>query len=147
MRSLGSELATVVTVLSIPAGIALVLPYEAFEFKAMTRTEQTAPVAAFVRLSPEQETRAMLAAKTSWQDDGSARRQRADIYFAELPEESFPSVMPDRERRRDVRAPIVSCEITPFLPSRRAAPPVRIVPDAKVEDPLPFPREELLKID
>lgn len=138
---------SVATVLALPACIALVLPYGAFEFRADVRPERMSPSAAFVRLSPEDETKAMLAAKTSWQNDGSARLQRADIYFAELPEESLLSVMPDRERRRNVQAPVVGCETSPFLPSRRASPPVRIPLDAKPEEPLPFPREELLKID
>lgn len=148
MKGLGRELLSVTTVLAIPVGIAFVLPYEAFDFHATAHAAERRSSVAFRWLSPEEETRAMRAAKTSWQGDGeSARNRRAEIYFAELPAENFPSVMPVRERSQKIESDIVGCGRTPFLPSRRAAPPVRIDPDGKAEDPLPFSREELLKIN
>lgn len=148
MRGLGRELMSLGAVLAIPVGIAFVLPYEAFQFRAAARSEGRQSSVAFVRLSSEAEMRAMRVAKTSWQGDGeSVRNRRADIYFAELPEEDFPSVMPVRERSHEAESDVVGCGRTPFLPSLRAAPPARIAPDDKPEDQPAFSREELLKID
>lgn len=147
MKGIGSELASIMTVLSIPVGIALVFPYEGLGFRASARETSKQPAVSFVRLSSDEEARAMRAAKTSWQNSESVRNRQADIYFSELPEETFPSVMTEKERRHEAELPIVERGEVPFLPSCRAAPPLRISPDGKREDPSAFSREELLKID
>lgn len=148
MKSLGSEMASVLTVLAVPVGIASVFPYGVFAFRATACPRVVKPAAAFVRLTPDEESRAMRAAKTSWQGDGSsARNARADIFFSELPAETLPMVLPEKERRRTFEMPVVGCGQSPFLPSLRAAPPARVLPAERQEEPLPFPRDELLKID
>ena len=148
MKSRGSELLSVLTVLAVPAGIALVMPFGAFGFRAEQRERESAPVAAFVRLTADEEARSLRLAKTSWQGmSASVRNQRADIYFSELPAETFSSVMPVRERRPVSDTPVVECGLSPFLPSRRASPPVRIEAEGERKSPLPFSREELLKIN
>lgn len=148
MKSRCSELASVLTVLAVPVGIALVMPFEFFGFRAEQREAESSPVAAFVRLTADEEARSLRLAKTSWQGMSvSARNQRADIYFSELPAETFSSVMPVRERRPMSDIPVVECGLSPFLPSRRASPPTRIEAAGENASPLPFSREELLKIN
>ena len=148
MKRLGSEMASFLTVLAVSAGVASVFPYGALAFRATACSRVVEPAAAFVRLTPDEEARAMRAAKTSWQGDGSSvRNARADIFFSELPEETLPTVLSAKERVRTFEMPVVGCGMSPFLPSRRAAPLQRIAPTDRQEDSLPFSREELLKID
>lgn len=148
MKSSRSELASVLTVLAFPLGIALVMPLDAFCFRAARHESASAPVAAFVRLTAEGEARMLRAAKASWQAPSvSVRNQRADIYFPELPAETFTSVMSVKERRRQAETPVVECGLPPFLPSRQAPPPMPITAEGERKPPLQFSREELLKID
>lgn len=148
MKRLGSEMASILTVLTVAVGIASVFPYGALAFRATSCSRVVKPTAAFVRLTPDEEARALRAAKTSWQGDGSGvRNARADIFFSELPAETLPTVLSERERTRTFEMPVVGCGMSPFLPSRRAAAPQRIAPPDRQEDPLPFSRKELLKID
>ena len=79
--------------------------------------------------------------------DDAARNLRANVFFPELPKEKFESVMSVEDRRLTYEPKLVGCPLPPFLPSLRAEAPLRIAADGKNEEPLPFPREELLKID
>ena len=151
MRSVRSELASVLTVMTVPVAVALVFPRDALVFRAMpsaSASERPAS-AAFVRLTAAEESLAIRKAKTSWQEgaDVAARNLRADVFFPELPEEKFESVMAVEDRRLTYEPRLIDCPLPPFLPSRRAEAPRRIVADGTNEEPLPFPREELLKID
>jgi len=146
VRSVGSEFLSVATVLSIPLGIVLVFPFGAFGFKATEEVRH--PVrTAFVTLTPEAERLAERAVRASWQGkaDG-ARRLRADLLSAELPQDARLSVLSARDRSRPPSLLPVRCEWTLFLPSQKAPPPVPIAPE-KTSEPLAFPREELLKLN
>ena len=148
MKNTRSELASVLTVLAVPVGIALVLPFNAFSFRAARQERASAPVAAFVRLTADEESRLLRMAKASWQAPSvNVRNQRADIYFPELPAETFTSVMSVKDRRRQADTPVVECGLSPFLPSRQAPPPAHIAAEGDRNPPLEFSREELLKID
>lgn len=149
MRSVRSELASVLTVMTVPVAVALVFPRDALVFRAMPSASERPASAAFVRLTAAEESLAIRKAKTSWQEgaDVAARNLRADVFFPELPEEKFESVMAVEDRRLSYEPKLVCSPLPPFLPSRRAEAPRRIVADGKNEVPLPFPREELLKID
>lgn len=149
MRSVRSELASVLTVMAVPVAIALVFPHDALVFKAAPTVSGCPASAAFVRLTSAEESRAIRKAKTSWQEgaDVAARNLRADVFFPELPEQKFESAMAVEDRRIAYEPKLVCSPLPPFLPSRRAEAPRRIASDGKNEEPLPFSREELLKID
>ena len=149
MRSVRSELASVLTVMTVPVAIALAFPHDALVFKATPAASGQPASAAFVRLTAAEESLAIRKAKTSWQEgaDVAARNLRADVFFPELPEEKFESVMAVGDRRTAYEPKLVCSPLPPFLPSRRAEAPRRIAADGKNEEPLPFSREELLKID
>ena len=149
MRSVRSELASVLTVLAVPAMIAAVFPFSAFSFRPAAVPKRPSFSAAFVKLSPDAERLALQAAKASWRGDSdSVRRLRADLFLPELPDDtSALPVLPERESVRRPPAPPIPCGWSAFLPSRRAAPPRRIERDEKADDYLTFPRSELLKID
>ena len=104
MKGFASEIATLATVLAIPAGIAAVFPYAAIGFRAR-RVAPRPPAVAFVTLSPEAEAAAMRAAKASWQNDaGSILRVRADLSFGELPSAPEEAVLDVSARTRPPRA-------------------------------------------
>ena len=147
MRSWRSELVSVAAVLAIPAGIALVFPYDALCFRAAPE-KPADPAVAFVRLSPESERLAMRAARTSWRVKGGAREMRADLSVAPLPDDGRHPVLSSASRRAAGPAvSLVECGRIPFLPSCRAERPARI-PDGKdVVSKPPFSREELLKLN
>jgi len=146
MRSVGSEILSMATVLSIPLGILLSFPIGAFGFRAAERVRQP-PRTAFVTLTPEAERLALRAVRVSWREKaGQARRLRADLLCAALPEDERLSVLSLRDRSRMPEPPEVVCERTPFLPSQKAPPPMPIAAEAAPE-PLAFPREELLKMN
>lgn len=149
MRSMRSELASVLTVMAVPAAVVLVFPRDALVFRATPSASERPAPAAFVRLTAAEESLAIRKAKTSWQEgsDVAARNLRANVFFPELPKEKFESVMSVEDRRLSYEPGLVCSPLPPFLPSRRAKAPQRIVADGKNEVPLPFPREELLKID
>ena len=146
MRSLGSEFLSVVTVLAIPLGLAAVFPYGAFEFSpSRESTRPPRPTAAIVFLDEAAVARTLRTAKTmSRNTDGG--RMYADLLSADLPETEIAPVMSIGSRSRTDALPVVGDGIPPFLPSRRAAAPVRISVETGRDD-APFPRTELLKLN
>lgn len=148
MRSLRSEMLTVLIVLAVPAGVALIFPYEVLRFKPVASCERKVLGAALVRLTPTEEEAAVKAAKTTWRlDEGGVRRLRVAMLFGELPEPPHVSVLNVEDRRHSVEWPLVGRGDVPFLPSLKAGPPARIVPDGAAADMRTFSRNELLKID
>lgn len=147
MRRLRSEIATVMTVLSIPFGIAAVFPYRALTFRGSAAARLgTEPVASFVTLDEKSEGAAIRAAKTAWRDEGAEPMRNSTLILNELPEEPKRPVLTIESRSRLPALPLVERDVSPFLPSRRAVAPVRIAPDESA-DLQTFSRKELLKID
>ena len=148
MRSVGSELAGVMAVLSVPAALAFAFPFSAVGFKARETKPSAAP-AAFVRLTPAAEAAALRAAKTSWQvEGGDVRRLRADMSFGELPETPRLSVMSVEERWRPSAPGLVEAGVAPYLPSRKAPPPRQIEPAGDAaDDASVFPKSDLRKLE
>ena len=149
MRSRSSELLSIGLVMAIPLGMMAILPYDSFAFKAAEPDRSPVLTAAFVRLSPERAHEAAARAKTSWQQDRDDRRgiTWAELAVSELSEVPLPEVTTVRDVMRAPGPGGLVRDVTPFLPSMRAAPPVGIMP-ARREPPRPaFAREELLKID
>ena len=147
MRDVRSEIASVLTVAAVVALVALSYPYGAVGFRASDRAPAKRFAAALVRLTPEEEREALRVVRTSWRGAGGVRHLRADLFLSELPDDvSGRPMMPSRVRSNPVPMPAPEVDFAPFLPSRRAAPPVRIAPSG-TDDLLTFPRNELLKPD
>ena len=145
MRSLGSELSVLATVMAIPAWIGAIFPYSAIEFHAKAPAAAM-PSAAFVSLTAEEEASAMRAAKASWQGAaGGALQLRADLSLGELPTGKEPAVLGDDARTRPPRPGSVAWEPPPYLPSQ-AAPPPQKISDNTPPPPPTFPRKEMLEM-
>lgn len=148
MRSVRSEIVSGLTVAGALFLVALSYPYRAVGFRASVRGPERGFSAALVRLTPEEERSALKVVRTSWRGDGSVRSMRADLFLAELPDDvSGRPVMPEPASSAASPFPLADAGWSPFLPSRRAAPPATIRPSGTAEDLLTFPRTELLRID
>ena len=148
MRSARSELASVLTVLSVPAAVALVLPYAALDFKTSSEPMRCEAFAAFVRLPPATEAAALKAAKSSWQGAAvGVRRLRADLSFGELPETPNHPVMEASERTLPPAPRLSELPRGGYLPTQAAPPAAKIAAEPADRPTAVFPREELLKIE
>lgn len=133
--------------MSLPLAIVSVFPFGAIGYRVTEPSaDQDRPYTAIVTLSPEQEEAAMRSARSAWQFDARADRQhRVRLPLGELPDDSDGGLIevrtPDPEGlplpRSDYQAP-------PWLPSCRAAAPVKIARKPEPETPA-FSRDELLK--
>lgn len=146
MRSLGSELLSVATVLAVPLGLAAVFPYGALGFSPVrTADRPPRPSAAIVFLDEAAVARTLRAAKTMSRNTEGGRLS-VDLLSADLPGTEAAPMMSAGLRPRTDALPVVENGIPPFLPSRRAAAPVRISVETGRDD-APFPRTELLKLN
>ena len=150
MRSVASELLSVVTVLTIPLGIASVFPRAAISFMASRpATAADGRSASIIFLDEADVARMMRAARTMSRSEGNGH-SRIDLLAAELPgADELPMAAIGFGRRSNPgvsSVPVVENGISPFLPSRRAAAPVRISAETEKEEPV-FSRNELLKLN
>ena len=146
MRSLGSEILSVATVLAVPLGLAAVFPYGALGFSPVrTADRPPRPSAAIVFLDEAAVARTLRAAKTMSRNTEGGRLS-VDLLSADLPGTEAAPMMSAGSRPHTDALPVVGDGIPPFLPSRRAAAPVRISVETGRDD-APFPRTELLKLN
>ena len=146
MRSIGSEILSVATVLTVPLGLAAIFPYGALGFSsARTAPRATQASAAIVFLDDAAVARTLRAAKTTPRGEERGRAY-IDLLDAELPGAVAVPMMSVDSRPRPEALPVVGNGIPPFLPSRRASAPVRISVETGRDD-APFPRAELLKMN
>ena len=146
MRNVGSEFLSAAAVLAVPLGIAAAFPFGALGFSpSRDARPRSAPSASIVFLDEADVTRAMRAARSVPRaEDGE--RAYIDLFFRELPDDRSRPMAAVGSRHRSPVPPVVESGIPPFLPSRRADAPVRISAEGE-KDALPFPREELLKLN
>ena len=148
MKSLGGELTSLAVTLAIPAAVVCVFPYGAAEFRAADPAATADPAAAFLTLSPEEESAATHAAKASWQGSREgAQNIRADLSFGELPKAREPEVLDVGSRTRLPPPANMAWQAPPLLPRMAAPPPPQIAPEPPEPDKPPFPRDEMLRID
>lgn len=144
MRSVGSELLSVAEVFAIPLLIAAVFPYGAVGFSA-SRSARPADgsAASIVFLDDAAAARAVREARIMSRNGNGGR---IDLLSPELPDAGNEQAVTTVPRPRPRALPIVESGIPPFLPSRRAAAPIRISAEAE-KDELTFSRDELLKLN
>ena len=146
MRPFVGELASAASVCAVVAAMTLEIPSAAFSFKARSDEqppERNGASAAYVFMDAQTEAFFLRKAKDTWRKGGS---EYADLSVFDLPEEQRQAVLTLEFRSRPPSLPIAEGSLSPFLPSCRAPAPVRI-PAVADKEKLPFPREELLKID
>lgn len=146
MKGLREDLFSVATVLAVVLGFASAIPRELIGFSAgrdVVRPSSSA--ASIVFLDSSVVTRAMRATRILSRHEGDGTVV-ADLLAAELPGLDAEPIMPRISRFSPEQPMVIKGGIPPFLPSRRAAAPVRI-PAGKDVGSLPFSRDELLKLN
>lgn len=145
MRGLRGDLVSVAAVLAVPLGLAAVFPREAIGFSASDTVPcASASSVSIVFLDAVSVSRAMSSARSLSKAEGSVAG--INLLSAELPGPDALPMMPISSRSRAKTPTVVEGGTPPFLPSRRAAAPVRIS-GGQAGDALPFPRKELLKLN
>ena len=134
-------------VLAVPLGFMAVFPLEAVRFVPADRARvPQAPSASIVTLDSDAVAKAMRTTRILSRHERVGDAAVADLLSVDLPGAEIAPVMPIGTRGRAKAPAVVEGGIPPFLPSRRAAAPVRI-PAGTGGDALPFPREELLMLN
>lgn len=150
MRSVRQEALSVAVVMSTPVALLAVFPYGVFGFKAVAPRISSAPSAAFVHLTAEEEAEALKTAKTSWQAEGSADRgMRAYLPLGELPEDMRKGpILGDRlTLATGAAAAPVEYGRPAWSPSQAAEPPAKIAAEEEPPRPQTFSKEELLELE
>ena len=146
MMGFREDLLSVAAVLAVVLGFASAIPRELIGFSAskdIGRPSSTA--ASIVFLDSAAATRAMRATRILSRHEGGGT-VAAGLLAAELPEPVAEPMMPRTSRFRPESPTVIEGGMPPFLPSRRAAAPIRI-PVSKDVGSLPFSRDELLKLN
>ena len=148
MKGARREILSLLTALALPAAVFLVLPYSDIRFAANEASAPSAPFAAFVALTPEQEAQAMRRAKFGASaESGDAAFRPADLILNALPDDAPPPIVRLADRARPPASQRVGWTPPPYLPSRAAPAPATIPAEQDTPAPFGFTREELLRLD
>ena len=146
MKGLREDLISMTAVLAVALGFALAIPRGVIGFSANKDISHPSPTAAsIVFLDSAAVTRAMRATRILSRREGDGA-VAADLLSAELPELAAEPMMSRNPRFHLGQPTVIEGGLPPFLPSRRAVAPLRI-PAGKDVGSLPFPRDELLKLN
>ena len=150
-RSLRSEILPVFIVLAIPVLLAWVFPYGALlpAPKGAAMTGVAGPAAcAFVELNEEEESNAIVAARTAWHVNSDGFKNVIIEMFADdLPEDASGPVVEIQHRTRVKHDMAIDYEPVKLPTDLRAAEPVLLEKPEPPVKSLPFAKEELLKLD
>ncbi len=148
-RLLRHELYSLASVLAIPIAFLVVFPTEAIAFRPSPDREAEPASCAFVTLSDDEIAQAVSDARAAWRvGTEGVRKLRVDLSVETMPEEPHSTVMSADEREPVPRATRLHYDAPPFPPTLAAPRPDRIAQERKsLDDALPFPRADLLKLD
>ena len=146
MKGLREDILSVAAVLAVALVFASAIPRELIGFSADRGVDRpSSTVASIVFLDSAAVTRAMRATRILSRHEGDGA-VAADLLATELPEPVAEPMISRAPRSHLDRPTVVEGGMPPFLPSRRAAAPTRILAGKDVGS-LPFSRDELLKLN
>ena len=146
MKGFREDLLSVAAVLAVVLSFASAFPRELIGFPVgKDGGRPSTPTASVVFLDSAAATRAMRATRILSRHEGDGT-VAADLLAAELPKPVAEPMMSRTFRFHPERPTVIESGTPPFLPSRRAAAPIRI-PVGKDAGVLPFSRDELLKLN
>ena len=146
MKGLREDILSVAAVLAVALSFASAVPRELIGFSASRDIDRpSSSAASIVFLDSAAVTRAMRATRILSRHEGGGS-VAADLLAAELPGQDAEPMMPRASRFSPEQPTVVEGGIPPFLPSRRAAAPNRILAGKDVGS-LPFSRDELLRLN
>ena len=146
MKGFREDLLSVATVLAVALGFVSAIPRELIGFSAGKDSGRpSSTTASIVFLDSAAVARAMRATRILSRHEGEGA-VATDLLAAELPVLAAEPVMSRSPRFHLEQPTVIEGGMPPFLPSCRAAAPVRIPVDKDVRS-LPFSRDELLKLN
>ena len=146
MKGLREDILSVAAVLAVALGFVLAIPRELIGFSASKDLgTPSSATASIVFLDSAAVSRAMQSTRILSRHGGDGT-VAADLLSADLPELAAEPMMSRNPRSHLEQSTVIEGGLPPFLPSRRAAAPVRI-PVGKDVRSLPFSRDELLKLN
>ena len=146
MKGFREDILSVAAVLAVALVFASAIPRGLIGFSASKEIGRPSSTAAsIVFLDSTAVARAMRATRILSRHEGDGT-VAADLLTAELPELVAEPMMSRSPRFHFERPTVIESGMPPFLPSCRAAAPVRI-PVGKDDGFLPFSRDELLKLN
>lgn len=150
-RSLRSEILPVFVVLAIPVLLAWVFPYGALlpapKGDAIVGGVGRA-ACAFVELDENEESSAIVAARTAWHVNADGFKNVIIEMFADdLPEDASGPVVEIQHRTRVKHDMAIGYESVKLPTDLRAAAPMSLEKPEPPVKSLPFAKEELLKLD
>ena len=146
MKGLREDILSVAAVLAVALGFASAIPRELIGFSANKDIGRpSSSAASIVFLDSAAVTRAMQTTRILSRHEGGGTIA-ADLLATELPGLAAEPMMSRSPRFHLERPTVIEGGMPPYLPSRRAAAPVRI-PVCKDVGSLPFSRNELLKLN
>ena len=146
MKGLREDLLSMTAVFAVALGFASAIPRELIGFSAgkdIGRPPSTA--ASIVFLDSAAVTRAMRATRILSRHEGDGVVV-ADLLSVGLPELTAEPMMSRNPRSHLEQPTVIEGGLPPFLPSRRAAAPVRISAETVKDEPT-FSKDELLKLN
>ena len=146
MKGLREDLLSMTAVFAVALGFASAIPRELIGFSAgkdIGRPPSTA--ASIVFLDSAAVTRAMRATRILSRHEGDGAVV-ADLLSVGLPELTEEPMMSRNPRSHLEQPTVIEGGLPPFLPSRRAAAPVRISAETVKDEPA-FSKDELLKLN
>ena len=146
MKGFREDFLSVAAVFAVVLGFASAVPRELIGFSASKDVGRPSSTAAsIVFLDSAAVTRAMRATRILSRHEGDGT-VAAGLLAVELPELVAEPMMPRASRFRPDLPTVIEGGMPSFLPSRRAAAPIRISV-GKDMGVLPFSRDELLKLN
>lgn len=142
-----TEVSRLALAASVPAVLLAIFPYKAIGFKAAAgQGEARRGRCRFVKLTAEDERKALNAARASWATDASnLRRIRLELMESELPEYASGEMLGYEKRETKGETVRFTPEMLPE--SLGAGAPAEIKAEERKGGKEPaFPREELLKL-
>ena len=144
MKGLREDILSAAAVLSVPLALALAFPREAICFAASRDAARSKSSDSIVFLDASAAAKALRMTKILPRSERGGIA--ADLLPAELPGADAASMTSVDLQRSPARPSVIESGLSPFLPSRRAEAPTRISGGEAVDE-LPFPRNELLKLN
>lgn len=150
-RRLRSEILPLSLVVALPVAIAWMFPYGALSSQnavAKDASKGAATEFAFVELGEDEETEAVLSARTAWHvSSEDVKNLRIEMFADDLPEDDAGPVVDVDHRVRPPKGFAIEYRQSVLPSNLRADKPRKLEKPAPAKRTLPFPREDLLKLD
>ncbi len=147
MRRLRNEIPSLIAVLTLPAVAIFAFPWSTLSFHPNVPSTTKSTFVAFVTLTSEQEDLVLRRAKTTSGETAGGVVSHADLILGALPDDPPRPVARIEDREHPTAPSRRAWTPGAWLPSQAALRPAPLTSDDARAPSLPFPRDELLRLD